>query len=51
LNKDNFETFLVSSLFTENDLNWWFDFLQWNDSKLKWDRIPYYVFDYASSLR
>ena len=51
LNKDNFETFLVSSLFTENGLDWWFDFLQWNDSKLKWDRIPYYVFDYASSLR
>ena len=50
LNKDNFENFLVSSLFTEDDIKWWFDFFKWKESKVVWDRVPYYVFDYVSSL-
>lgn len=50
LNKDNFENFLVSSLFSEKNLKWWFDIFKWRDSKEKWSRIPYYVFDYVSLL-
>ncbi len=50
LGKDNFENFLVSSLFSEDDLKWWFDIFRWKDSKEKWSRIPYYVFDYTSLL-
>ena len=47
MNKDNFENYLVSSLFSEEDLKWWFDFFNWKDTKDKWSRIPYYVFDYV----
>ena len=47
MNKDNFENFLVSSLFSEEDLRWWFDFFKWKDVKKVWDMVPYYVFDYV----
>ena len=50
LNKDNFENFLVSSLFTEEDIRWGFDFFKWRESKVEWNRVPYYVFDYVSLL-
>jgi hypothetical protein len=50
MNKDNFENFLVSSLFTEDDIKSGFDFFKWKESKNLWDRIPYYVFDYVSLL-
>ena len=47
VNKDNFENFLVSSLFSEEDLRWWFDFFKWKDVKKVGDMVPYYVFDYV----
>ena len=50
MNKDNFENFLVSSLFTEDDIKSGFDFFEWKEFKNLWDRIPYYVFDYVSLL-
>jgi hypothetical protein len=50
LNKDNFENFLASSLFPEDDKKWWFDIFRWRDNKENWSRIPYYVFDYVSLL-
>ena len=49
-NKDNFENFLISSLFTEEDIKWWFDFFKWKEVKVAWDRVPYYVFDYVWML-
>ena len=50
LNKDNFENFLVSSLFSEDDIKRWFDFFKWKEVKESWSRIPYYVFNYVSLL-
>ena len=50
LNKDNFENFLASSLFPEDDKKWWFDIFRWRDNNGNWSRIPYYVFDYVSLL-
>lgn len=53
-NKENFETYLVSNLFPNNevDLNNVsvnFDLFE-NGEKEKWFRVPYYVFDYVSLL-
>ena len=57
LNTENFETFLVSSLFPNNEVdlnnvNLNFDFFQEVEDTKKevWDRVPYYVFDYVSLL-
>ena len=56
LNTENFETFMVSSLFPENvDLsavNLHFDMFEdsWNVNKDYWDRIPYYVLNNVSLL-
>ena len=50
MNKDNFENYLVSSLFSEDDIKSGFDFFKWKESKNLWDRIPYYDFDYVSLL-
>ena len=53
-NKENFETYLVSNLFPNNevDLNNVsvnFDLFEKRE-KEKWFRVPYYVFDYVSLL-
>ena len=55
LNRDNFETYLVSSLFPNNEVNLGnlnvnFDFFEEKEDKDTWYRIPYYVFDYVSML-
>ena len=55
LNSDNFETFLVSSLFPDNEVdlnsvNINFDFFDEKEKKEVWNRVPYYVFDYLSLL-
>ena len=55
LNSDNFETFLVSSLFPDNEVdlnsvNINFDFFGEKEKKEVWNRVPYYVFDYLSLL-
>ncbi len=47
LNKDNFENFLVSTLFS---WKWWKDWVN-RSKKDEWLRIPYYVFDYAKLLQ
>ncbi len=54
-NTENFETFLVSSLFPNNevdlsDLDINLDMLVWAWKKDSWSKIPYYVFDYVSLL-
>ena len=51
LNKENFGDFLMSSLFTEDELKSGFDFFNWKENKVLWDRMPYYVFSNASLLR
>ena len=55
LNTENFETYLVSSLFPNNevdlssvDVN--FDLFDKKEEKKSGDRIPYYMFDYVSLL-
>lgn len=53
LNSENFETFLVSSLFPDNEVdlssvNVSFDLFEKKEQKESWYRVPYYVFDYVS---
>ena len=55
LNTENFETYLVSSLFPDNEVdlstvNVSFDLFDKKEKKETWYRIPYYMFDYASLL-
>ena len=50
-NKDNFETFLVSSLFTKNDLKYSVNWFGKKWKKTIWSRIPYYVFSNAKLLQ
>ena len=55
LNRENFETFLVSSLLPNNEVdlstvNVNFDLFEKKEQKTVWSRIPYYVFDYVSLL-
>ena len=55
LNTENFETYLVSSLFPDNEVDLStvsvsFDLFDKKDKKETWYRIPYYMFDYASLL-
>ena len=57
LDVENFETFLIGSLFPNNEVdlstvNVNFDFFKENEKEDKdtWYRIPYYVFDYESLL-
>ena len=55
LNVENFETFLIGSLFPNNEVNLGnlnvnFDFFEEKEDKDTWYRIPYYVFDYVSML-
>ena len=55
-NGDNFETYLVSTLFPDNNVDLWkvdVDLGVLSDKKQKtvWLKVPYYVFDYVSLLR
>ena len=55
MNTENFETFLVSSLFPNNEVdlsnvNVKLDLFDWKWKKETWFRVPYYVFDYVSLL-
>ena len=55
LNTENFETFLVSSLLPNNEIdlsavNVDFDLFDKKEKKEMWYRIPYYVFDYVSLI-
>ena len=55
LNWENFETYLVSSLFPNNEVdlnsvNVDFNLFREGNKKEYWFRIPYYVFDYISLL-
>jgi hypothetical protein len=55
LNTDNFETYLVSSLFPNNEVdlnevNINFDLFNTEEKKETWFKVPYYVFDYVSLL-
>ena len=55
LNWENFETYLVSNLFPNNEVdlssvNVDFDLFKEENKKESWSRIPYYVFDYVSLL-
>ena len=55
LNMENFETYLVSSLFPNNEVNLNsvnvnLDLFEEEDKKGMWARIPYYIFDYVSLL-
>ena len=55
LNRDNFETYLVSNLFPNNEVNLNlvdvnFDLFKSKSNKELWFRVPYYVFDYVSLL-
>lgn len=51
LNKANFENFLLSSLFSKDDLKDGFNFFKWKEEKTYWYRIPYYIFSNVSLLR
>jgi len=55
LNMENFETYLVSSLFPNNEVNLNsvnvnLDLFESEDRSWEWKKIPYYVFDYVSLL-
>ena len=55
LNRENFEAYLVSNLFPNNEVdlstvNVNFDLFDKKEGKETGDRIPYYVFDYVSLL-
>ena len=55
LNRDNFETYLVSNLFPNNEVdlnsvNVDLDFFKSKGDRDGWFRVPYYRFDYASLL-
>ena len=55
MHTENFETFLVSSLFPNNEVdlsnvNVKLDLFDWKWKKENWFRVPYYVFDYVSLL-
>ena len=56
LNSENFETYLVSSLFPNNEVdlskvNINLDLFNVKEKKEVWYRVPYYVFDYVSLLK
>jgi hypothetical protein len=55
LNRENFETYLVSTLFPNNEVdlstvNVNFDLFEKKEKKERGYRIPYYVFDYVSLI-
>ena len=55
LNAENFETYLVSSLFPNNEVdlnnvNVNLDLFENGEKVVRWTRIPYYLFDYVSLL-